>query len=735
MAKIKSLDELPSVRDYLRRIGAEPRSMRTAVVKELAGAYWRDVAVIRLEKNGVVDAPEAYAPSEGEAKLIELEVLKADWPNHVKVKHPENLPDDVSRADPEDVFEFRDRQGMLSMLQVRKTLEDGGKIYVPWTYWDDGEWRRMEPEGPLPLWGMEHVGDHATVFIHEGAKAARAVHRMVHRGTAPDKAALAAHPWGAELQGAAHIGWIGGALSPHRTDWSALKEMGVRRAYIVSDNDQPGVAAVPAIAFNMRMTCFHVQFTSEWPVSFDLADEFPAHMFRELEGKRRYVGPPFRSCLHPATWATDLIANPRGKPTTVLRDNFKDAWAYVEEADIFVCVEMPEVMRSEAVLNRMLAPFSHASETSRLIVKAYRGRATKLCYRPDIPGRVVSDRTTSAINLHTPTMVRSEVGNPQPWLDFMEYMFPNPVERHQMMRWCATLIALPKVRMHYGVLLVSERQGIGKTTLGTNVLAPLVGLQNVGFPSEQTIVEGSFNAWMAHKRLLVVNEIYSGHSWKAYNRLKSLITDADIEVNQKYQRSYNIENWGHVLACSNSLRALKVEGDDRRWFYPEVTETPWTNAQFEAFRNWLESGGLGIIKTWAEGFGDYVRSGERAPMTSRKEELIDSSRSEGQQEAIDIAHALCAEREPAALTMKGVVFAVRAAVQGRMFDQDHELRKSMTEAGAKVLPKRYKVNGRAQHIIVNEAFWRAYSKMEESEGATFVRECIKQPADLMENSI
>jgi hypothetical protein len=491
-------------------------------------------------------------------------------------------------------------------------------------------------------------------------------------------------------------------LSPSRTDWSILQKIGVKRAYIVSDNDAPGLSAVPAIAYHLRIPTFHVQFTSEWPQGFDLADEFPRSMFRQVEGREYYTGPSFRSCLHPATWATDQIPNPKGKPTTVLRKNFKEMWTYVEEADIFVCTEMPEIIRAENIMNKMLSAFSNTNSTSQLIVKAYNGRSAKLCYRPDIKGKVVTDNTTSAINLHTPTHVKSKPGSAEPFLEFMQYMFPNESELKEALRWCATLIARLDVRMEYGLLLVSERQGVGKTTLGSSILGPLVGMQNVGFPTENQIVQSEFNGWLANKRLIVINEIYSGHSWKAYNKLKSAITDREVEVNEKYQRPYVIENWCHVFACSNSMRALKIEEDDRRWFYPEVTEEKWSRVKFESFHNWLKSGGLNIIKQWAESYGDYVMKGQPAPMTERKKELIVASRTEGQQEAAILAEALNRHPDPVVLAMKDIVEWVRSSIQGRMYDTDLEIRKAMREVGAFWYEDRFLIGGRVQLAAMND---------------------------------
>ena len=101
------------------------------------------------------------------------------------------------------------------------------------------------------------------------------------------------------------------------------------------------------------------------------------------------------------------------------------------------------------------------------------------------------------------------------------------------MRWCATLIARPDIRMQYGVLLISETQGVGKGTLGEKILLPLVGKHNVVVPSEK-VVTGKFTGWVAHKRLAVVHEIYAGYSSKAYDELKSIITDQYIEVEMKF---------------------------------------------------------------------------------------------------------------------------------------------------------------------------------------------------------
>jgi hypothetical protein len=734
---IKSLSDIEPIKKYLARIGAEERSLRTAVVKEVSGNYWKDIAVIYFSQDGSVKAPDEYAPNAQEAAEIKQAAIVHQWPSPSRIAGSFDLPDELKGKNSDDIYEFRDEEGNLVMLQERVSHSEG-KAYIPWTFWSDGQWRKMEPEGKLPLWGIDQLKDNSTVFIHEGAKSARRIAELVKANTPEAKDALDAHPWGDELKNAAHLGWVGGALSPTRTDWSPISKMGVKRAYIVSDNDAPGRAAVPSISFQLRIPTFHIQFTNEWPSGFDLADDFPDKMFKEMGGNRYYIGPSFRSCMHPATWATDLVPNPKGKPTPILRDSFRSMWEYVEEVDMFVCIEMPEIVRSERVFNNINAAFTHSSNTGQLLVKNYEGRSTKLCYRPDEKGRIVTDRTTSAINLHSPSTVKAEKGDPQMFLDFLTYMFPNEHERREVMRWCATLVSQIGTRMEYGLLLVSETQGIGKTTLGSKILAPLVGYQNTGFPTEDDISTSQFNGWMANKRLVVIGEIYSGHSWKAYNRLKGCITDKDVEVNQKFMIPYRIENWVHVVACSNSRRALKVEESDRRWFYPKMTEVPWPREKFGALNEWLQSGGLQIIRYWADNFGDYVKEGERAPMTELKKDLIKSSTSESQQELMDLCGAIIEDDLKVGLPMKDIVGWLREKLKQRIYDTEYELRKSAKSVGMVPWPKRLKLSGQLQYVLLSPKFFidnPDIENMTAQEQNDIIRAVVKHPAELMQDQM
>lgn len=733
--KLKNLTDLPETSKYLSRIGAETRSLLKAVVTEKIGNYFTDIAIIRFDRDGTVEAPPGYEPSAGEIDLIKQEFAEIDWPSSAYINlNDKNIPDIYKEADPKDKFEFYDLGGNIVMLQV-KIVKKGEKSYIPITKWSDGEYRFAEPENKIPLFGLETLGNHTTVFINEGANAAR-VCKMIANGEGEYKN----HPWQKELSEAASVGFIGGALSPLRTDWSVLKKKGITRAYIIADNDSPGRSAVPKIARELDFPTYVVQFTDQFPTSFDIADDFPSSMFDELDGNRYYNGPSFRECLHPATWATHLIevqdeTTKKIKRVPVLRNHFKNEWSYIEEYEFFINNTFPEIIRKPASLDSMLMPFSDSKRISELLLQAYTGRTPKLTYRPDIKGRRVTANGETAINTYVPPTIKSQQGDVTPWLKYLEYLIPDKEECHQFKRWAATLIARPDIRMSFAVLLVSNETGIGKSTVGEKVLAPIIGMHNTAFPSETDIVDSPFNSWLKGKRLAVVHEIYSGSSFKAVNKLKSFITDKFVEINEKFMVPMRMENFIHILACSNSENALKIDSKDRRWFIPTVSEERWPVENWNEFLSWLGQGGLSIIAHWAETWTDYVMPGERAPMTKRKENIIDDSRSLAEKEAIDLFLSISDRKLEVAIAANDLFEWATHKIKGTVYDKSKDLNKLSKSFGFNVLSAddRLYVRGRLQPVLVSPALAHRIEKMSRDESKEIVRKALYHPVKILED--
>jgi Family of unknown function (DUF5906) len=354
--------------------------------------------------------------------------------------------------------------------------------------------------------------------------------------------------------------------------------------------------------------------------------------------------------------------NNPGRPRYEISDAFAEEWLCVAKPEVFINKRQPNRPLTITEFNTTVRPYSDVDDTARLLKKNDASRVDGLAYVPfkdDRRGCVITVDGQKLVNTFRPTRIKPVKGDPAPFIEFLDYLLPIEGDRYEAKRWIATLIARPDVRMLYGMLLISKTQGIGKSTLGERILAPLVGPGNVSFPSENDIVDSTYNTWIAHKRLAVVHEIYSGHSRKAYDKLKSTLTDRKVTVSAKYLSGYDIDNFLTALACSNSMKALHLDDEDRRWLVPLVVEKKKPVEYWIEFNEWLRGEGLGIILQWAEDFlredpSRVVVSGAHAPMTSTKKQVIIESRSEGQQWAYDLAEIVLAMKDKVIIVIEDV---------------------------------------------------------------------------------
>jgi hypothetical protein len=501
----------------------------------------------------------------------------------------------------------------------------------------------MEPDGLLPLYGLEQLKTAAVVYLHEGAHATAHVRRVVDGLLLPDRELRAQLPWWKVLQYGAHVGWIGGADHPDRTDWGPLKRLGRDvRVVVVADNDQQGKEAARAISRILKRPMEVVLFDQNFKSGFDLANPWP--QVPAWWAGKRYIGPSLDDYSRPATWATDIMEPiGKGKKTIKVRRDFAAEWVMSENPPIFVHVKRPHRMLPPDMFNRVIAPYSDAANLASLLQRELSVHAEGVTFRPfrSLGGpRVTLAQGERLINTYRPPIIRPHEGDAGPFLGFMVHLIPDEEELRHVLRWCATLLARPEVRMRHALLLVSETQGVGKTTLTDAILKPLVGPWNVSSPSEHQVTDSQFNAWVAHKRLAVINEIYSGEKRKCYDRLKQIITDEAVDMNEKHMPVYTVPNFIHVVACSNSSKAMHLDDSDRRFMVPRVTEERNSKSYWDGFYSWIDHGGLSIIAAWAEGYVQRhgaIGTGERALMTAAKREIVDESMSEGQRIAARLA--------------------------------------------------------------------------------------------------
>jgi hypothetical protein len=359
---------------------------------------------------------------------------------------------------------------------------------------------------------------------------------------------------------------------------------------------------------------------------------------------RKYKGPSFTDCLHPATWATYKLPSDGGRPAYAVRDEFIEDWLYVRDLGEFVHRRRPTTFLNSEKFNIAVRPVSDVKNTADHMHLLSSVQVDAVCYLPELQSGVVTVDGELKFNTHVPTRVRRRRGNPLPFYRFMTHLLPDKTDRLNVMRWCATLIACPNVRMGYGLMFCSPKQGVGKSTLTDHILTPLIGQWNASHPDVHRAVTSGFNSWLANTRLVVLAEMYVGHlGQKAYDTLKPLMTDKTVMVNEKFRPEYELENRAHFVASSNARVPMFMAGTDRRWDVPRVTEELLPRAYWRHFYSWLADGGLEIIHQWAFDFVEKhgaVAPEDHAPSSAAKAELVERSVSDGRRVLRDLAEYL-----------------------------------------------------------------------------------------------
>jgi hypothetical protein len=292
-------------------------------------------------------------------------------------------------------------------------------------------------------------------------------------------------------------------------------------------------------------------------------------------------------------------------------------------------------------------------------------------------------------------------------------MIPAKEDRDHLMKWSATLIAMPHIRMSCGILLVSEEQGVGKTTFAEKIMMPLVGKHNTSFPSAQEATQERFTSWRLFKRLAVIAELHDGDTAKAYNRLKAAITDDWIRCEEKYEKAFDVKSFIHITASSNSLRALKLSRADRRWFMPGVTEQKRPHQEWVELNAWLEAGGLEAISYWAHDFvkaHGHVPPGVEAPDSIMKNQSIVASMSDGEKLIYYLGSNL-AELNPKQVVrldelriwLAGKKSADRqyGDTGAKLLETAETISRVLRHCGLKVLGKQFKAKGERFRVAAN----------------------------------
>lgn len=159
----------------------------------------------------------------------------------------------------------------------------------------------------------------------------------------------------------------------------------------------------------------------------------------------------------------------------------------------------------------------------------------------------------------------------QPWLEHIHNVFcsGNKEQSDYFIHWLAHLVQRPDDKPGVAIVLQSG-QGFGKGIFVT-LLSNIIGRRYVSRITDAHQVAGGFSGQMKDKMLINFDEATWGGDKKANGRLKALVTEIHLTIEEKHQNAEDIDHYARFLITSNNDYPVPIEHDDRRFFVPDVT--------------------------------------------------------------------------------------------------------------------------------------------------------------------
>jgi len=229
----------------------------------------------------------------------------------------------------------------------------------------------------------------------------------------------------------------------------------------------------------------------------------------------------------------------------------------------------------------------------------------------------------STYNLWRPSGVTAKEGDVAVMEEHMKYLFPDPVERGYIMDFMHFVCCRPDVKIMFSPLIQGQ-QGTGKTALGV-LMKRIIGAANVAEPGPDE-VRDKWTKWQEGASLAIVEELMTNGRLELANKLKPVITNETLRIEDKGATPYSIPNHLNMMAFTNHRNALRLEEGDRRWLVIFSPAEPRDPGYYERLWDFIESkDGAAAWKYHLEQHKPELNPKGRAPQTAAKVEMREAS--------------------------------------------------------------------------------------------------------------
>ena len=138
-----------------------------------------------------------------------------------------------------------------------------------------------------------------------------------------------------------------------------------------------------------------------------------------------------------------------------------------------------------------------------------------------------------------------------------------------LMKFLAHMLQKPEEKPGICIVLIGG-QGVGKGIFFQ--LLSRIWSATTLLVSDIDQVIGRFNAALERNYVVCMDEALFAGDKKSLNRLKSVITEPEVRIEQKYQPSRTIDSYQRFFAATNHEQFAHMEHDDRRFLFLRVSD-------------------------------------------------------------------------------------------------------------------------------------------------------------------
>ena len=191
-------------------------------------------------------------------------------------------------------------------------------------------------------------------------------------------------------------------------------------------------------------------------------------------------------------------------------------------------------------------------------------------YTPSEPGKIYTKKeglwyvNTYRANFPTPTPEGADEA--RAIIDkHMELLIADPEHRRILFDWMAYNVQFPGQKIRWAPLFQGG-EGCGKTFF-YELMRTVLGAGHAKLVNKASI-SGSWNEWATGAQVVAIEEIrvVGENKYEIMNKLKELITNNNVPINQRNTDTRTVENTTNYIAFTNFHDALALAHNDRRYF-------------------------------------------------------------------------------------------------------------------------------------------------------------------------